>query len=148
MMSSNAHKIAPAHAGTSLPVYSATKCQEDHPRTRGDKGLQYTAPPISQGSPPHTRGQESTLLRVTARGRITPAHAGTRKITAFTTSNWEDHPRTRGDKIVQGNDGHDLLGSPPHTRGQARPLPGRRAQHRITPAHAGTSFRLHGWPLG
>ena len=68
--------ITPAHAGKSHRTCRCTRCNQDHPRTRGEKlftGLLLT---IFMGSPPHTRGKVSVRPAPTGRAGITPAHAG------------------------------------------------------------------------
>ena len=119
----------------------------DHPRTRGDKDPQTSAVRLSDGSPPHTRGQVFAALSAYRRQRITPAHAGTSFLIGKPYLSYRDHPRTRGDKVnwvfrlLRG------LGSPPHTRGQARIATVFLSLSRITPAHAGTSTQSEYFPF-
>ena len=138
MMSSNAHKIAPAHAGTRLIARSVESGTSDHPSTRGDKGNAVSNKWYCIGSPPHTRGQARHLHQQRADLRITPAHAGTRHSLRASHMIEEDHPRTRGDKPMIREWCDMLLGSPPHTRGQVLQAPIAKRVLRITPAHAGT----------
>ena len=56
---------------------------------------------------------------MTARHRITPAHAGKRLTRALRPVTPWDHPRTRGEKLRILRRPRVVLGSPPHTRGKA-----------------------------
>ena len=131
-------RITPAHAGTR---YIATRCgrsDADHPRTRGDKEICVAEVYLTEGSPPHTRGQVPSVLLSEYIYRITPAHAGTRLRSANPVALAADHPRTRGDKSRKRDCSMALAGSPPHTRGQAEGIFRNKIMQRITPAHAGT----------
>ena len=79
-------------------------------------------------------------------GRITPAHAGKSTSTAAPEIPARDHPRTRGEKNLLAFLDKEILGSPPHTRGKDNNTVTKADSVRITPAHAGKSFRpLFGW---
>ena len=97
------------------------------------------------GSPPHTRGQARISSRLGSLGRITPAHAGTSFGRYKEDAKNEDHPRTRGDKWMFCAMGMIVVGSPPHTRGQAVPRGRAKWLQGITPAHAGTRCRTRRW---
>ena len=160
-------RITPAHAGTSVRVYTVTVTKSDHPRTRGDKTVLHIRLICSRGSPPHTRGQAPMTNRGDDAFRITPAHAGTRKWKSFGLGSAQDHPRTRGDKQMDkiklkpcpGSPPHTRgqagstqgwrsgCGSPPHTRGQDLPDDGQCGEIGITPAHAGTRPIYGGFAL-
>ena len=72
-------RITPAHAGTSKDKRKYELLIKDHPRTRGDKQDCFAGGFFLAGSPPHTRGQAKGLPYPERKGRITPAHAGTRE---------------------------------------------------------------------
>ena len=131
-------RITPAHAGTSGGLWGHPACKRDHPRTRGDKRALITENLGSEGSPPHTRGQVFIPHECSAFDRITPAHAGTRRLFSVWLFSIWDHPRTRGDKSCEVCICLTSRGSPPHTRGQACSVGWYEAKERITPAHAGT----------
>ena len=131
-------RITPAHAGTSYRLRSLFHRHQDHSRTRGDKKLNSLTDFQFRGSPPHTRGQGNCTGRLSARKRITPAHAGTRSIRCVGRILSKDHPRTRGDKLRGSKKQLILTGSPPHTRGQEACRLKTASFSRITPAHAGT----------
>ena len=92
------------------------------------------------GSPPHTRGKVYLFSYSHKEARITPAHAGKSLQTKTDEKYREDHPRTRGEKLLKAFVHSDRKGSPPHTRGKVivgffQPL-----CRGITPAHAGKSL--------
>ena len=73
--------------------------------------------------------------------RITPAHAGKRERGCKNGTDFQDHPRTCGEKIYT-NLGEFLdKGSPPHMRGKALEKAAVVESYGITPAHAGKSRR-------
>ena len=115
-------RITPAHAGRSDFISDRCDRVQDHP--------------------PHTRGEGVVAVLLRLAVGITPAHAGRRKAGRRKESGFQDHPRTRGEKNIFCEPKFTLTGSPPHTRGEeglAHPL---WHDCRITPAHAGRSFRL------
>ena len=75
--------------------------------------------------------------------RITPAHAGKRRIIHDLEDDYQDHPRTCGEKISSYAIGHIQLGSPPHMRGKVLRAFLMSMPSRITPAHAGKSSQLY-----
>lgn len=99
-------------------------------------------PDSAQGSPPHTRG----ILRVCPCprlcSRITPACAGNTVTGQQTHGQSRNHPRIRGEHLVDDSIYHFDFGSPPHTRGiLCSSVPGFRPSG-ITPAYAGNTRLL------
>ena len=112
-------RITPAHAGKrAVPRPHLAKSQ-DHPRTCGEKQVDFSEVDFFPGSPPHMRGKGQSrlttcgLMRITPAhagkshqalkyavkgARITPAHAGKRGIYAAYRCGPRDHPRTCGEK--------------------------------------------------
>ena len=70
------YRITPAHAGKSHVVKFFQIVKKDHPRTRGEKFLNFEPYSYYLGSPPHTRGKAFTNSGTFMSFRITPAHAG------------------------------------------------------------------------
>ena len=70
-------RITPAHAGTTAAIALVKSLFRDHPRSRGNHIYSARSDWKSPGSPPLTREPLSARSRQSARGRITPAHAGT-----------------------------------------------------------------------
>ena len=133
---------------------------EDHPRTRGEKtfmgahlGGTLGSPPHARGkgvrdwdelpgkgSPPHARGKAMASSTVPLIIGITPARAGKRKSPFRPLPGAEDHPRTRGEKMVAMLFSPPHIGSPPHARGKAHLVSNLAKVRRITPARAGKSY--------
>ena len=129
--------ITPAHAGKSIPRRAFCRCGKDHPRTRGEKDIWLFKNSSSEGSPPHTRGKDFTVMRYLTFRRGSPPHTrGKARYRMKTKKSLGSPPHTRG-KV------HDPLplvcdrGSPPHTRGKVSRTQTRKRGTRITPAHAG-----------
>ena len=99
------------------------------------------------GSPPHTRGKVIGNTCNKIGNRITPAHAGKRRIARSYASLSRDHPRTRGEKVTMRYYESARLGSPPHTRGKVFLIIMILFVVGITPAHAGKRLITHGRPI-
>ena len=78
---------------------------------------------------------------------ITPAHAGKSGKHSQRGVAGEDHPRTRGEKASSHDPRTGIIGSPPHTRGKVTKEGGKYMDNRITPAHAGKSYKPYGAKL-
>ena len=130
-------RITPAHAGKSHPVVGCILWCWDHPRTCGEKASSILRFALLRGSPPHMRGKVATIQQSWQTDRITPAHAGKRKISRSTFSILKDHPRTCGEKQQLPSRVPRYWGSPPHMRGKAAATYRNCRCGRITPAHAG-----------
>ena len=118
-----------------LPPYKRRK--PDHPRIRGENSEQTGQHWVFEGSPPHTRGKFKFLDPLFAQLRITPAYAGKIHQASVPSARSGDHPRIRGENMVDLERSSDPSGSPPHTRGKSRHLPPPPHPQRITPAYAG-----------
>ena len=140
------NRITPAHAGKSLRYPARFLCSWDHPRTRGEKCFSASLRYCTSGSPPHTRGKEIRKDGSTRHPGITPAHAGKRAGAVSDFAEFEDHPRTRGEKVCTKRTVEVQQGSPPHTRGKGFSLVVLSSSSRITPAHAGKRLN-HGEPF-
>ena len=99
-----------------------------------------------QGSPPHARGKVKITLFDWERFRITPACAGKRIHAAPRPGHRGDHPRMRGEKLPVTTSDIRLSGSPPHARGKGCGTAAGGRSGGITPACAGKSIFLHGFP--
>ena len=87
------------------------------------------------------RGEARAQTRAAAVNRITPAHAG-RSLTGLRSLFVSrDHPRACGEKYIVQLYFDTDMGSPPRMRGEAGLAARHRAKSRITPAHAGRSFK-------
>ena len=130
-------KDHPRTRGEKVYIFRTPPAGKDHPRTRGEKKSKLFTKPANVGSPPHTRGKGSRPVGSSDCRRITPAHAGKRRIRIKIKPTPRDHPRTRGEKAGKTAAGSRRTGSPPHTRGKGQTDNTRLRFTRITPAHAG-----------
>ena len=115
-------RITPAHAGKRKKRRKKTENWKDHPRTCGEKNVHPALIPSFCGSPPHMRGKVSFSSCCTDTERITPAHAGKRRIHRMRLPHERDHPRTCGEKVTRDERYVQLKGSPPHMRGKVLKL--------------------------
>ena len=93
-------RITPAYAGKSLSIDVCLRIRQDHPRLRGEKGRTASVKIRSLGSPPLTRGKERNVPAQRHRRRITPAYAGKSTIRKQKRLRNADHPRLRGEKLL------------------------------------------------
>ena len=130
-------RITPAHAGKTHYARPPLSTRTDHPRACGENKALTEAEREQGGSPPRMRGKRENTCPPSARGRITPAHAG--KTTSVPLNNplWTDHPRACGENASIVLYFATLVGSPPRMRGKRIRYSTSRAMRRITPAHAG-----------
>ena len=93
------------------------------------------------GSSPHTRGAPQRRSASVCRRRIIPAYAGSTSIRRLRPCSPRDHPRIRGEHVVQMPVGLRVGGSSPHTRGAPVQVDGADQVGRIIPAYAGSTRR-------
>ena len=86
------------------------------------------------------RGKADSLMTLSRKMGITPAHAGKSQSRFFRFRSLRDHPRTCGEKYSCSFLIALSRGSPPHMRGKAFLMPSAKIFIRITPAHAGKSL--------
>ena len=113
----------------------------DHPRIRGENFGGFGGGYGGGGSPPHTRGKLIILAEYTAPYGITPAYAGKIILQGEKFTTPRDHPRIRGENLLNGNAKHTGKGSPPHTRGKYLYPSGVGLPLGITPAYAGKMLK-------
>ena len=134
------HGITPAYAGNTADKFADFAEERDHPRIRGEHGLQNKPEKTDLGSPPHTRGTLSDSAAATVVSGITPAYAGnTKKRLRCRKLRW-DHPRIRGEHLLVFSDSGLHPGSPPHTRGTLITAIFAFIFGGITPAYAGNTL--------
>ena len=98
---------------------------------------------VAAGSSPLTRGKRAHFAIAAQGCRLIPAHAGKTMYLVVTTEGPTAHPRSRGENPSTLNNGENVNGSSPLTRGkQGHPLR-PVGVHGLIPAHAGktVSFR-------
>ena len=109
--------ITPAYAGNTTETGRGEPSTWDHPRLRGEYFNKSSTPRWYPGSPPLTRGILLPLNRRRCSNGITPAYAGNTSGKPAGTINRGDHPRLRGEYVMDFGRIKSLLGSPPLTRG-------------------------------
>ena len=93
------------------------------------------------GSSPHTRGARCVTSIPKPPLGIIPAYAGsTTRFFERATMAW-DHPRIRGEHVIEGRKILKRLGSSPHTRGALRHGSASLLVAGIIPAYAGSTLR-------
>ena len=152
--------ITPAYAGKSRESSGCSSIHRDHPRICGEKCQSLFACASAEGSPPHMRGKENSMLETWGFSRITPAYAGKRMKQSAKSILDRDHPRICGEKQLDAGfcsrhagitpayagkinstpvSAPVTLGSPPRMRGKALLKPRLDGAVGITPAYAGKS---------
>ena len=125
-------RIIPARAGFTEKWIRVSRCQRDHPRSRGVYPRNNTWHNFRRGSSPLARGLPARVRPVSRTSRIIPARAG------FTGRDGEpvhahgDHPRSRGVYVEVTCKVGDNKGSSPLARGlrrAARRAPPRAEDH-------------------
>ena len=135
------HRITPAHAGKTDAHVLDTERPADHPRACGENAFLVSLLYSSHGSPPRMRGKPPRPDSLRGAHRITPAHAGKTFSIIFATCFNADHPRACGENVNVLAHLAPKLGSPPRMRGKLCRLRSLPRNPRITPAHAGKTFR-------
>ena len=130
-------RITPACAGKTWRCWVLGWRPWDHPRMRGEDFGFVVVFCFVLGSPPHARGRLLRQLRQKLIRRITPACAGKTRIRRDSRPRSSDHPRMRGEDVVQFHELDGSGGSPPHARGRPALLFRRFPDFGITPACAG-----------
>ena len=134
-------RITPAHAGKTGSGLSGRCGSADHPRACGENGAAREEHQDLRGSPPRMRGKLlCSCLRLSA-VRITPAHAGKTRKARQACHDYLDHPRACGENGARFLLARVPGGSPPRMRGKRRSSSPAAMQTRITPAHAGKTYK-------
>ncbi len=109
----------------------------DHPRERGKKHLAPSGPRDSGGSSPRARGTGELDRGERSRVGIIPASAGKSTSRRAGLETVGDHPRERGEQVLQGTARTAADGSSPRARGTARRDADPHPCRGIIPASAG-----------
>ena len=131
--------IIPAYAGSTPASTATAAAQRDHPRIRGEHTCAAAAAPGSSGSSPHTRGALPLVVGDEDTHRIIPAYAGSTSGPPPAGSARPDHPRIRGEHLVNPFLFVLVIGSSPHTRGAPTRCLRRSSGRGIIPAYAGST---------
>ena len=134
-------RIIPALAGnTSLQVV-VEHHRQDHPRSRGEYGWSFPAPPTRFGSSPLSRGIRRHFGSAAQDAGIIPALAGNTPAARPSPPHRRDHPRSRGEYTAACHDGCQHRGSSPLSRGILPSFLTQLGSPRIIPALAGNTIR-------
>ena len=134
--------ITPAYAGSTVIGSHPSVLIRDHPRIRGEHDTGTLVLEAKKGSPPHTRGAPKSAARRSKKTGITPAYAGSTSPACSGYPACRDHPRIRGEHVMNLISPPSGMGSPPHTRGAQQSVSIKRQQHGITPAYAGSTTKM------
>ena len=134
--------IIPAHAGKTGSRYACPWAIWDHPRSRGENATGQSLALADWGSSPLTRGKPALAVSSLLQIGIIPAHAGKTRVEARVGTHRWDHPRSRGENLIDYMKPTITDGSSPLTRGKPPgPLP-QLEFARIIPAHAGKTVAM------
>ena len=120
---------------------SAFATAAEHPRARGENGLDADRGAAAKGTSPRTRGKQGGhYAQASYRGNI-PAHAGKTTLDLDKLNRAVEHPRARGENATIRSDLESYVGTSPRTRGKLYRALVRLEPPRNIPAHAGkTAF--------
>ena len=131
--------IIPASAGNTCSFHFFVLLVRDHPRIRGEHGLQRSGSFLRVGSSPHPRGTLTEFHSACRSPRIIPASAGNTPAALRSSSSRRDHPRIRGEHRLSDLSQTDTRGSSPHPRGTHFVCGKAGNMKRIIPASAGNT---------
>ena len=138
-------RIIPAYAGSTSKTTQSSSPPPDHPRIRGEHGIDVLGRRVAKGSSPHTRGARPVRSRPGGQAWIIPAYAGSTSILESVPALDPDHPRIRGEHAWLASAAMPALGSSPHTRGApAKGVLGGGCRG-IIPAYAGSTSEGLWW---
>ena len=133
------HRIIPADAGSTSPVWLQTAPRPDHPRGCGEHLEARHARRITEGSSPRMRGALTVRAPLHLTSRIIPADAGSTTAHEVKTCRKQDHPRGCGEHAPGPYTWCPRTGSSPRMRGAPTPLFLLVSLMRIIPADAGST---------
>ena len=136
-LASCAGGLIPAHAGKTSRARPTTCGPWAHPRSRGENASRPGNRGTSSGSSPLTRGKLRSFGGYFTCGGLIPAHAGKTPIPGRRKPPRRAHPRSRGENLRLAEEGVDVLGSSPLTRGKLSATGTAPVNRRLIPAHAG-----------
>ena len=109
--------ITPACAGNTIKKRHCPTAPGDHPRLRGEYQQRVWNSMTRSGSPPLARGILYNIIAASYRHRITPACAGNTLVYMDSNDFQRDHPRLRGEYLLDIGNKSEQQGSPPLARG-------------------------------
>ena len=94
-------RIIPALAGNTRDPQPRPRRRQDHPRSRGEYAPFCGGCGMCAGSSPLSRGILMSASQHLRRDRIIPALAGNTPAASSPATGWRDHPRSRGEYVVE-----------------------------------------------
>ena len=137
-----AARIIPACAGNTRRDGRRRSWGSDHPRMRGEHPDMPHASHGAHGSSPHARGTHLYIELQRSTARIIPACAGNTLRGHPDCATSPDHPRMRGEHLLEAVELARVCGSSPHARGTLTALTCQIGNRRIIPACAGNTTSL------
>ena len=134
--------IIPACAGSRSCLTTPTCPDKDHPRVRGEQLIDLDAHHADPGSSPRARGAARVGQCPAAPPGIIPACAGSRLLPVRRWLRTRDHPRVRGEQVLNSLRKAARDGSSPRARGAGASVRRTRPTGRIIPACAGSRSRF------
>ena len=133
--------IIPAHAGSRWSLARHEGEDRDHPRACREQRVQSGPVRSERGSSPRMQGAGRRRVGALPRGRIIPAHAGSRPWSGRSSRLGQDHPRACREQSSIGLPPHRSRGSSPRMQGAGDAGDRTHRPPRIIPAHAGSRSR-------
>ena len=132
-------RIIPAYAGSTQRRLGVEQPPQDHPRIRGEHGIDILGRRVAKGSSPHTRGAPLGDRDRRCVHGIIPAYAGSTATPSPSAASATDHPRIRGEHSIVSGAICTMSGSSPHTRGAPTAPVQAPRKTGIIPAYAGST---------
>ena len=133
-------RIIPALAGNTVQASSARRPTWDHPRSRGEYTASASQTWTTLGSSPLSRGILAAAVARQPCTGIIPALAGNTRLGCSQDRGAGDHPRSRGEYLLEGVDDPPTRGSSPLSRGIQSEGGTHPRELRIIPALAGNTM--------
>ena len=113
--------------------------KKDHPHIHGEHSVYGISLNSLSGSPPHTWGTRTCVIKLIYCIGITPTYMGNTSQNFGRHIKVRDHPHIHGEHHLKHISGSTRLGSPPHTWGTLEVRNNRDDSHRITPTYMGNT---------
>ena len=131
--------IIPACAGSTAGRSRQPAPCQDHPRLRGEHGMEWLVEAWPRGSSPLARGAHQGGHQAGEQEGIIPACAGSTRGAVAERHDLGDHPRLRGEHVVADDSSEVSVGSSPLARGAPGGLVDEVREAGIIPACAGST---------
>ena len=127
----------PARAGKTATIKSLTPHNREHPRSRGENRVLPVPAGTVTGTSPLARGKLSANIQLVGNLRNIPARAGKTPTGQATAHHHSEHPRSRGENLIESSPHRTLTGTSPLARGKLLQITHGNRTHGNIPARAG-----------